>query len=95
MSATLGALVIDDLDEFSVLLTRATARSARPGSSPPTRCGAACPRPRRGHRVQLTTIAGFAVLACWDVAVLSVFGRVTVVDSPSRCYGVLAVLPRY
>jgi len=94
MSATLGALVIAISTEFSVLLT-ARYREERAeglGTADALRATYAS----TGAAVLAsgaTAIAGFAVLAFSDVAMLRDFGIVTVVDLTVSLLGVLAVLP--
>jgi uncharacterized protein len=104
MSATVGALVIAISTEFSVLLT---ARFREELARVRARLDIAATRGeletalRRTYRSTgaavfasgATTIAGFAVLAFSDVAMLRDFGIVTVVGLGVSLLGVLAVLP--
>ena len=94
MSATLGALVIAISTEFAVLLS-ARYRQERADGHPPQE---ALRRTYRSTGAAVvasgaTAIAGFAVLALSDVAMLRDFGIVTVVDLTVSLLGVLAVLP--
>jgi uncharacterized protein len=106
LSATLGALVLAISTEFAVLLSaRYEAERAGQGSDPLSRSGSRGLTPaealRRTYRSTgaavlasgATAIAGFAVLALSDVAMLRDFGLVTVVDLTVSLLGVLAVLP--
>jgi hydrophobe/amphiphile efflux-3 (HAE3) family protein len=106
LSATLGALVLAISTEFAVLLSaRYEAERAGTGSDPLSRSGSRGLTPsealRRTYRSTgaavmasgATAIAGFAVLALSDVAMLRDFGLVTVVDLTVSLLGVMAVLP--
>jgi hydrophobe/amphiphile efflux-3 (HAE3) family protein len=94
MSATLGALVIAISTEFSVLLVARYREEREAGFEPVDAL-------RRTYRSTgaaviasgTTAIAGFAVLGLSDVAMLSDFGRVTVIDLSVSLLGVLATLP--
>jgi predicted RND superfamily exporter protein len=94
MSATLGALVLAISTEFAVLLS-ARFREERVAGHEPAE---ALRRTYRSTGAAVlasgaTAIAGFAVLAFSDVAMLRDFGLVTVVDLTVSLLGVLAVLP--
>ena len=94
LSATLGALVLAISTEFAVLLS-ARFESERAGAGGPAD---ALRRTYRSTGAAVlasgaTAIAGFAVLALSDVAMLRDFGLVTVVDLTVSLLGVLAVLP--
>jgi hydrophobe/amphiphile efflux-3 (HAE3) family protein len=94
MSATLGALVLAISTEFAVLLS-ARFREERDAGFEPAE---ALRRTYRSTGAAVlasgaTAIAGFAVLAFSDVAMLRDFGLVTVVDLTVSLLGVLAVLP--
>jgi predicted RND superfamily exporter protein len=94
MSATLGALVIALSTEFAVLLDGRFREERRAGYG----VGAALRRTYASTGAAVlasgaTAIAGFAVLAFSDVAMLRDFGIVTVVDLTVSLLGVLAVLP--
>ena len=94
MSATLGALVIAISTEFAVLLTARFHQEREAGLAP----AEALQRTYRSTGAAVlasgaTAIAGFAVLAFSDVAMLRDFGLVTVVDLTVSLLGVLAVLP--
>jgi hydrophobe/amphiphile efflux-3 (HAE3) family protein len=94
MSATLGALVIAISTEFSVLLS-ARYREER-GAGLDAVEALRATYASTGAAVLAsgaTAIAGFAVLAFSDVAMLRDFGIVTVVDLTVSLLGVLAVLP--
>jgi predicted RND superfamily exporter protein len=94
LSATLGALVLAISTEFAVLLSARFEAERESG-------GGAADALRRTYRSTgaavlasgATAIAGFAVLALSDVAMLRDFGLVTVVDLTVSLLGVLAVLP--
>jgi predicted RND superfamily exporter protein len=94
LSATLGALVLAISTEFAVLLSaRFEAERARGGGP-----AEALWRTYRSTGAAVlasgaTAIAGFAVLALSDVAMLRDFGLVTVIDLTVSLLGVLAVLP--
>jgi predicted RND superfamily exporter protein len=94
LSATLGALVLAISTEFAVLLS-ARFEAERAGGGGPAE---ALRRTYRSTGAAVlasgaTAIAGFAVLALSDVAMLRDFGLVTVVDLTVSLLGVLAVLP--
>jgi hypothetical protein len=94
LSATLGALVLAISTEFAVLLS-ARFEAERAGGDGPA---AALRRTYRSTGAAVlasgtTAIAGFAVLAFSDVAMLRDFGLVTVIDLTVSLLGVLAVLP--
>ena len=95
LSATLGALVLAISTEFAVLLSaRYEAERAGTALIP----AEALRRTYRSTGAAVmasgaTAIAGFAVLALSDVAMLRDFGLVTVVDLTVSLLGVLAVLP--
>jgi hypothetical protein len=94
LSATLGALVIAISTEFAVLLSARFAAEREAGAAP----AEALERTYRSTGAAVlasgtTAIAGFAVLALSDVAMLRDFGLVTVVDLTVSLLGVLAVLP--
>ena len=94
MSATLGALVIAIATEFSVLLTARFREERAAGLQAAEALRATYAS--TGVAVLAsgaTAIAGFAVLAFSDVAMLRDFGVVTVVDLTVSLLGVLAVLP--
>ncbi|HKG62802.1 MAG TPA: MMPL family transporter, partial [Solirubrobacteraceae bacterium] len=94
MSATLGALVIAISTEFSVLLTARYREEREAGLD--TAQALRATYASTGAAVLAsgaTAIAGFAVLAFSDVAMLRDFGIVTVVDLTVSLLGVLAVLP--
>jgi uncharacterized protein len=94
LSATLGALVLAISTEFAVLLSARFEAERAAGGGPADAL-------RRTYRSTgaavlasgATAIAGFAVLALSDVAMLRDFGLVTVVDLTVSLLGVLAVLP--
>jgi hydrophobe/amphiphile efflux-3 (HAE3) family protein len=94
LSATLGALVLAISTEFAVLLSARFEAERASGGGPADAL-------RRTYRSTgaavlasgTTAIAGFAVLALSDVAMLRDFGLVTVVDLTVSLLGVLAVLP--
>jgi uncharacterized protein len=94
LSATLGALVLAISTEFAVLLSARFEAERAHGGGPADAL-------RRTYRSTgaavmasgATAIAGFAVLALSDVAMLRDFGLVTVVDLTVSLLGVLAVLP--
>jgi hydrophobe/amphiphile efflux-3 (HAE3) family protein len=94
MSATLGALVIAISTEFSVLLSARYRQERDAGYG----VEEALRRTYRSTGAAVlasgaTAIAGFAVLALSDIAMLRDFGIVTVVDLSVSLLGVLAVLP--
>jgi predicted RND superfamily exporter protein len=94
LSATLGALVLAISTEFAVLLSARFEAERAAGGGP----AAALRRTYRSTGAAVlasgaTAIAGFAVLALSDVAMLRDFGLVTVVDLTVSLLGVLAVLP--
>jgi hydrophobe/amphiphile efflux-3 (HAE3) family protein len=94
MSATLGALVLAISTEFAVLLSARFREERAAGFEP----AEALRRTYRSTGAAVlasgaTAIAGFAVLAFSDVAMLRDFGLVTVVDLTVSLLGVLAVLP--
>jgi predicted RND superfamily exporter protein len=94
LSATLGALVLAISTEFAVLLS-ARFEAERAGGGGPAE---ALRRTYRSTGAAVlasgaTAIAGFAVLALSDVAMLRDFGLVTVIDLTVSLLGVLAVLP--
>jgi hydrophobe/amphiphile efflux-3 (HAE3) family protein len=94
MSATLGALVIAISTEFAVLLTARFREEREAGLA--TEDALRATYASTGAAVLAsgaTAIAGFAVLAFSDVAMLRDFGIVTVVDLTVSLLGVLAVLP--
>ena len=94
LSATLGALVLAISTEFAVLLSARFHTERATGADPE----AALRRTYRSTGAAVlasgaTAIAGFAVLALSDVAMLRDFGLVTVIDLTVSLLGVLAVLP--
>jgi uncharacterized protein len=94
MSATLGALVIAISTEFSVLLTARYREERSAGLEPADALRATYASTGAAVLASgATAIAGFAVLAFSDVAMLRDFGIVTVVDLTVSLLGVLAVLP--
>jgi len=94
MSATLGALVIAISTEFSVLLTARFREERAAGLEPADALRATYASTGAAVLASgATAIAGFAVLAFSDVAMLRDFGLVTVVDLTVSLLGVLAVLP--
>jgi predicted RND superfamily exporter protein len=94
MSATLGALVIAISTEFSVLLTARFREERAAGLEPAAALRATYASTGAAVLASGTTaIAGFAVLAFSDVAMLRDFGIVTVVDLTVSLLGVVAVLP--
>ncbi len=94
MSATLGALVIAISTEFSVLLTARFREERAAGLEPAEALRATYASTGAAVLASgATAIAGFAVLAFSDVAMLRDFGIVTVVDLTVSLLGVLAVLP--
>jgi hydrophobe/amphiphile efflux-3 (HAE3) family protein len=94
MSATLGALVIAISTEFSVLLTARYREERAAGLQPDEALRATYASTGAAVLASgATAIAGFAVLAFSDVAMLRDFGIVTVVDLTVSLLGVLAVLP--
>jgi uncharacterized protein len=94
MSATLGALVIAISTEFSVLLTARFREERASGLAPADALRATYASTGAAVLASgATAIAGFAVLAFSDVAMLRDFGLVTVVDLTVSLLGVLAVLP--
>jgi uncharacterized protein len=94
MSATLGALVIAISTEFSVLLTARYREEREAGLDTPQALRATYASTGAAVLASgATAIAGFAVLAFSDVAMLRDFGIVTVVDLSVSLLGVLAVLP--
>ena len=94
MSATLGALVIAISTEFSVLLTARYREERGAGLEPAEALRATYASTGAAVLASgATAIAGFAVLAFSDVAMLRDFGIVTVVDLTVSLLGVLAVLP--
>ena len=94
MSATLGALVLAISTEFAVLLCARFAEERAAGRAVPDAL-------RRTYATTgaavlasgATVLAGFAVLAASDVAMLRAFGIATVVDLSASLLGVVAVLP--
>jgi uncharacterized protein len=94
MSATLSALVIAISTEFSVLLTARYREERAAGLEPAEALRATYASTGAAVLASgATAIAGFAVLAFSDVAMLRDFGIVTVVDLTVSLLGVLAVLP--
>ncbi len=94
MSATLGALVIAISTEFSVLLTARFREERAAGLEPADALRATYASTGAAVLASgATAIAGFAVLAFSDVAMLRDFGVVTVVDLTVSLLGVMAVLP--
>jgi uncharacterized protein len=94
MSATLSALVIAISTEFSVLLTARYREEREAGLDPAQALRATYASTGAAVLASgATAIAGFAVLAFSDVAMLRDFGIVTVVDLTVSLLGVLAVLP--
>ena len=94
MSATLGALVIAISTEFSVLLTARYREEREAGLDAAEALRATYASTGAAVLASgATAIAGFAVLAFSDVAMLRDFGIVTVVDLTVSLLGVLAVLP--
>jgi len=94
MSATLSALVIAISTEFSVLLTARYREERVAGLEPADALRATYASTGAAVLASgATAIAGFAVLAFSDVAMLRDFGIVTVVDLTVSLLGVLAVLP--
>jgi len=94
MSATLSALVIAISTEFSVLLTARFREERAAGLEPADALRATYASTGAAVLASgATAIAGFAVLAFSDVAMLRDFGIVTVVDLTVSLLGVLAVLP--
>ena len=94
MSATLGALVIAISTEFAVLLTARYREEREAGLEPDDALRATYASTGAAVLASgATAIAGFAVLAFSDVAMLRDFGIVTVVDLTASLLGVLAVLP--
>ena len=94
MSATLSALVIAISTEFSVLLTARYREERAAGLEPADALRATYASTGAAVLASgATAIAGFAVLAFSDVAMLRDFGIVTVVDLTVSLLGVLAVLP--
>jgi hydrophobe/amphiphile efflux-3 (HAE3) family protein len=94
MSATLGALVVAISTEFSVLLSERYRQERVAGHG----VEAALHRAYRSTGAAvvasgLTAIAGFAVLALSEIAMLRNFGLVTVLDLSIALVGVLLVLP--
>jgi predicted RND superfamily exporter protein len=94
MSATLGALVIAIATEFSVLLAERFRQERAAGLS----IERALARAYASTGVAvvasgLTAIAGFAVLAVSEIAMVRNFGLVTVLDLAVALGGVLLVLP--
>jgi uncharacterized protein len=94
MSATLGTLVLAISTEFAVLLCARFDEEREAG-------GTVLPAVRRTYATTgaavlasgATVLAGFAVLAGSDVAMLRAFGIATVVGLTASLLGVLAVLP--
>ena len=94
MSATLGALVIAISTEFSVLLSARFREERAAGLEPAEALRSTYASTGAAVLASgATAIAGFAVLAFSDVAMLRDFGLVTVVDLTVSLLGVLAVLP--
>jgi predicted RND superfamily exporter protein len=94
MSATLGALVIAISTEFSVLLSARFREERAAGLEPAEALRATYASTGAAVLASgATAIAGFAVLAFSDVAMLRDFGIVTVIDLTVSLLGVLAVLP--
>ena len=94
MSATLSALVIAISTEFSVLLTARFREERAAGLEAADALRATYASTGAAVLASgATAIAGFAVLAFSDVAMLRDFGIVTVVDLTVSLLGVLAVLP--
>jgi uncharacterized protein len=94
MSATLGALVIAISTEFAVLLSARFQEERGRGLDPAAALRATYASTGAAVLASgATAIAGFAVLAFSDVAMLRDFGLVTVVDLTVSLLGVLAVLP--
>jgi predicted RND superfamily exporter protein len=94
MSVTLSALVIAVSTEFSVLLSERFRQEALTG------CGTAEALSRAYRRTGAavavsgaTAIAGFAVIAFSDIAMLRDFGLVTLLDLSVSLVGVLVALP--
>jgi uncharacterized protein len=94
LSATLGTLVLALSTEFAVLLCARFEEERAAGHGP-----AAAVRRAYGSTGMAvlasgaTVLAGFAVLALSDVAMLRAFGIATAVDLSASLLGVLAVLP--
>ncbi|HYM45659.1 MAG TPA: MMPL family transporter [Solirubrobacteraceae bacterium] len=94
MSVTLGALVIAIATEFSVLLAERHRQERLAGHDV-----AQALRRTYGHTGAavaasgVTAIAGFAVLALSDIAMLRDFGLVTLIDLSVSLLGVLVALP--
>jgi hydrophobe/amphiphile efflux-3 (HAE3) family protein len=94
MSATLGTLVIAISTEFSVLLSERVRQERAAGHPPAVALQRAYGSTGRAVLVSgITAIAGFAVLAVSDIAMLRDFGLATLVDLTVSLAGVLLVLP--
>jgi predicted RND superfamily exporter protein len=94
MSATLGALVVAISTEFSVLLAERYRQERVAGRSVEAALGRAYRSTGAAVLASgLTAIAGFAVLALSEIAMLRNFGLVTVLDLSIALVGVLLVLP--
>jgi predicted RND superfamily exporter protein len=94
MSVTLGVLVIAISTEFSVLLAERYRRERLLGHGPDR--ALALTYSHTGAAVAasgVTAIAGFAVLALSDIAMLRDFGLVTLIDLSVSLIGVLVALP--
>ena len=94
MSATLGALVIAISTEFSVLLSERFRQERLGGYGVDEALRRTYASTGRAVLVSsVTAIAGFAVLALSDIAMVRNFGVVTVIDLAVALGGVLLVLP--
>jgi predicted RND superfamily exporter protein len=94
MSVTLGVLVIAISTEFSVLLAERYRQERLLGHDPEE--ALALTYSHTGAAVAasgVTAIAGFAVLALSDIAMLRDFGLVTLIDLSVSLIGVLVALP--
>jgi hydrophobe/amphiphile efflux-3 (HAE3) family protein len=94
MSVTLGVLVIAISTEFSVLLAERYRQERLLGHGPDQ--ALALTYSHTGAAVAasgVTAIAGFAVLALSDIAMLRDFGLVTLIDLSVSLIGVLVALP--
>jgi uncharacterized membrane protein YdfJ with MMPL/SSD domain len=94
MSVTLGVLVIAISTEFSVLLAERYRQERLRGHDPEP--ALALTYSHTGAAVAasgVTAIAGFAVLALSDIAMLRDFGLVTLIDLSVSLVGVLVALP--
>ena len=94
LSVTLGALVVAVSTEFSVLLSERYRAERQAGAEPDAALRRAYASTGTAVVASgLTALAGFAVLALSDIALLRDFGWVTVIDLGVSVAGVLLVLP--